>query len=300
MKKIIYLLLGIVFLASCDKVKNPYPAGIATEMDTTLYPGAWGTYPWPTFSEGFPTDRNVVLEDYTGHKCVYCPGAATVAEQIETDNPQRVFVISIHTSPGGMGPFQEVDADYKDDFTNTAALTYGEEFKSGFGFAANPSGTINRLIWGADMFIQPGTWNNNVNQILNENSIKANLIVASNYFDETRGLFVHALVDPMSYDVSKVAIVTQFVENSYIGKQKFPDGEHQDDYNFHNTLRGTLDGLPFGQKINSKQPNQDGFYSFDYSYKLPNQFDPTNCHVIVYLMNKETYEIIQAVKVKIK
>lgn len=298
MKNLIYLLLGLFFFASCDKIDNPYPAGIATDMDTTLYPGAWGTYPWPIFSEGFPQNRNIVLEDYTGHKCVYCPGAAVVAEEIEAANPNRVFVISIHTSPDGVGPFQEVDGSYKENFANETAVAYGKEFKSGFGFAANPAGTINRLIWGSDMFIQPGSWNSNVTQVLNENSIKGNLVAEANYFEETRGLFVHALIDSKNLDPEKTTVVTQFIEESFIGKQKFPGGESQDDYNFHNTLRGTLDGAPFGQKLSSKEANEDGFYQFDYSYQIPEKYDPSNCHAIVYLMNRETYEIIQAVKVK--
>lgn len=300
MKNSIVLFIGFLFFfASCDKVTNPYPPGIATDMDTSLYPAAWGTYPWPTFSEGFTQNRNVVLEDYTGHKCVYCPNAAEVAEDVEANNPNRVFVVSIHTSPNGVGPFQETDGSYTENFANETAIAYGKEFKSGFGFAANPAGTISRLMWGSDMFVQAGSWSNYVSQVLMENSVKANLTATSNYYESTRGLFVHALIDPLNLNTDEVMVVTQFIEESFVGKQKFPNGEHQDDYNFHNTLRGTLDGAPFGQKLSSREANPNGFYQFDYSYKIPERFDPENCHVVVYLMNKTTYEIIQAVKVKI-
>lgn len=300
MKQLFLILLAISVLSSCDKIKHPYPAGIATDMDTTLYSGSWGTYPWPTFNDGFGSKRNIVIEDYTGHKCIYCPAAAVVAEEIEKNNPDRVYVISVHTSPGGIGPFQETDNNYIDDLTNDAALAYGDEFKSGFGFAANPAGTISRVTWGTDMFVQSGSWNNYVMQLISENSLKANIVATSNYFEETRGLFVHALIDPLSTNPDDIKVVTQFIENSYVGKQKFPDGEHKDDYNFHNTLRGTLDGLPFGQSLSSKEPDDKGYYQFDYSFKIPEKYDPENCHVIVYLMNKSTYEIIQAVKVEIK
>lgn len=302
MKKSLSLLvitLLTLSLIGCDKVRNPYPKGVQS-LDTTLYPGNWASYPWPTFSDGFSTNRNVVLEDYTGHKCVFCPAAATEAHKIDSINAGKVFVISVHTSPGGIGPFQETDAEYTENFANETAVAYGNEFKTGYGFAANPSGTINRITYGADMFQAPGSWSNLVTQTLNANDLKVLLNVKSNYYASTKGLYVHALIDPKNQDPSKLKIVTQFIENEFIGKQKFPGGQHDDHYLFHNTLRGTLDGLPFGQAVSSNQKNEDGFYQFDYSYKIPDKFDPTNCHVVVYIMDKETYEIYQAISVSIQ
>ena len=75
------IVLGGVFY-SCDHVKNPYPPEVNLELDTTLYPGLWSDYEnneWPTFSQNTNTNRNVLIEDFTGHKCVFCPAAADLA-----------------------------------------------------------------------------------------------------------------------------------------------------------------------------------------------------------------------------
>jgi len=113
-------------------------------------------------------------------------------------------------------------------------------------------------------------------------------------------LFVHALIDAKNFDTTNLKVVTQFIEKKFVSRQKFPAGQVQDDYEQHNVLRGTLDGAPFGQLVSSKAPNEDGNYQFDYSYQIPTQYDPTNCEVIVYLMDKTTYEIYQAVSVAIQ
>lgn len=299
MRALILIFALSMSIVSCDKIKNPYPKGAVTELNTALYPGNWADYPWPDLSGGFGTNRNVVLEDYTGHKCVFCPNAATVAEGIETANPDRVFVISIHSSPGGVGPFQETDAEYTENFANETAIAYGHTFQTGYGFDANPAGTISRIKFNNIMFQQASDWSNLVTQVLNENDLKVGISAKANYFDATKGLFVHALIDPKSQDVSKLKVVTQFIENSFIGNQKLPGGQHDAAYNFHNTLRETLDGAPFGQALSSKTANSSGKIQFDYSYQIPAKYDPANCHVVVYVMNTETYEILQAVNLKI-
>ncbi len=299
MKNSILLLVATLFFLSCDKIENPYPKGPAIELNTSLYPGNWNDYPWPDFSDGFSANRNIVLEDYTGHKCVFCPAATTIANDIEEADSNRVFVISIHTSPGGIGPFQETDGEYTENFANETAVEYGQTFYSGYGFDANPAGTISRVRFSGLMFQNAGDWANLVTQVKGENNLKVALAAKANYFDATKGLFVHALIDPKNENVEDLKIVTQFIENKFIGKQKLPGGQHDDAYVFHNALRSTLDNAPFGQAVSSKTADGDGNFQFDYSYQIPANFDPANCHVVVYVMNKNTYEILQAVKVKI-
>ncbi|MBM3160651.1 MAG: hypothetical protein FJZ66_04875, partial [Bacteroidetes bacterium] len=85
MKRYIFALVLIVCSAlinSCDKVDDPYPLPYNTDLDTTLYPGNWSDYianEWPQFSSNTNTNRNVLIEDFTGHLCVFCPAAADEA-----------------------------------------------------------------------------------------------------------------------------------------------------------------------------------------------------------------------------
>ena len=64
MKKIFLIgCLGILGFSSCDKVENPFPEVIATELDYSLYPGgdstAYAATEWPTFTANTNTQVQV-------------------------------------------------------------------------------------------------------------------------------------------------------------------------------------------------------------------------------------------------
>jgi hypothetical protein len=64
------------------------------ELDTTLYPGNWADYvanEWPTFTANTNIDRNILIEDYTGHKCIFCPAAADLAHQLEVTHEEPIL-----------------------------------------------------------------------------------------------------------------------------------------------------------------------------------------------------------------
>lgn len=300
MKKSIFISgLVALFFTSCDRIDRPFIPVTPTELDQTLFPGDWSTYPWPTFTANSNTNRNLLLEDYTGHRCVFCPAAGVIAEQIETANPGRVFVASIHASPGGAGPFQQTDAEFPYDFTNLQGVAYGTTFASGFGFDANPKGTISRKSFSGTMFQGANNWTSATTQALTENAVNSNLQAVANYFPSTRGLFLHAEIDTLTQNSNDLSVVVYLIEEKFVSKQKFPGGVVEEAYEHHNVHRGSIDGKAFGRTFKSEDLDANGKYYLNYSYKLPVQYDPANCHLLVYVMNKTTYEVYQVVKVDI-
>jgi len=94
MKKIFYIAIGLVgFVTSCDYVENPVvaTAGPSTDCDTVF-----------NFTNAPNTDRNVLLEDYTGHNCPACPGHASIAESKKTTWGDRLIIVAIHPDAGGL------------------------------------------------------------------------------------------------------------------------------------------------------------------------------------------------------
>lgn len=302
MKKLIFtVLMGAVagVFSSCDRIEKPYLPAEVTELDHSLFPGAWTAYPWPSFAANGPTDRNILLEDYTGHKCIYCPAAAVVAEGLESNNPGRVFVASMHTSPGGMGPFQTTDAHFTNDLTNPEVLEYGTYFSTGFGFDANPKGTINRKQFNGFIFQGPNSWSSLVSQVLNENSVTVDLQAKANYFTATRGLFLHALVDLKNVDPSEVTVVNYLIKRHVISPQKYPGGVVDEVYKHHNLHLGSIDKRPMGRAFEAEQKNSSGKYELNYSYKLPATYDADDLVLFVYIRHKVTQEILQVVEVNL-
>ena len=197
MKKLFPILFLLIFFISCNKIDNPIPETYG--IDWSLFPGDPSYYPdsinpwnfsnpdsnWTTNTN---TERNILLEDFTGHKCIGCPAAADIAKQLE-DNDPRVIVASIHASPSGN--FQAVDGiEFIIDFTTPSGTTYAKEIS---GFPWNPIGTINRKDGGylGTNWHLHSNWITTVNNELSSATLIANLQLQYNYFEQTNALFVH-------------------------------------------------------------------------------------------------------------
>jgi hypothetical protein len=294
--------LGLIgfglFINSCDKVENPVVPPI--EIDTTLYPGNWIDYPWPVFGANTNTDANVLIEDFTGHKCPNCPAAAVIASQIETSNPGRVFVASIHASPGDA--FQGISTPgdgeyphYMTDFTTEAGDAYVTDIS---GLIGNPVGMINREISpeGNPWNHVTNSWANEVSGLLSANDLKINLQQEINYYPSTNGLFVHVEAEAMEQISANVSIVSYFIQKEVVATQK--DGATTiDDYHHHNVMRGTISPI-YGEPVFSSAASGDKF-QIDFSFAVP--VDDTlnidsNIRIITYAMDLDTYKIYQVIQ----
>ena len=56
----------------------------------------------PQFVSKEQQNRNVLIEEFTGRNCGYCPDGHKVANKISQDNPGRVWAVNIHG--GGYSP----------------------------------------------------------------------------------------------------------------------------------------------------------------------------------------------------
>jgi hypothetical protein len=304
----VFLSAALVLMQSCDHIKNPYPEKVVLDLDTTLYPGLWADYvanEWPTFGTNVNTFRNILLEDFTGHKCVFCPAAAALAHSLQTANPGRVFVTSIHAGPDGIGDFQSVSPpDYPVDFTNPQGVQIGIYFGiNDGGFPGNPRGTVNRVKNGDVIFQSPNAWSSMVTQLKNDNLLRVNMQSKLNYYPATKGAFLHVEVEKLDNSLTnELGIVTYLLEDSLVGDQKMNDNSHNTNYVHRDIHRGNLNAQPFGRPLTSADMT-NGKYYINYSFVVPNQLDgnhnPANMHLLVYVYDRVTWEIYQVIKQKI-
>jgi len=310
MKRYIFALVLIVCSAlinSCDKVDDPYPLPYNTNLDTTLYPGNWNDYianEWPQFSTNTNTDRNVLIEDFTGHLCVFCPAAADEAHALQEANASRVFTASIHSGPTGMGDFQVVSPpNYPTDFTNAQGLEMGAYFGiNDGGFIGNPRGTVNRFNNGY-IFQSPEQWSSMTSDQITQNNLRVNIQSALNYYPQTKGAFLHVEVEKLDQSLTnELGIVSYLLEDSLVGDQKMSDNSHNASYVHRDIHRGNLGGQAFGRTLTNDLLN-NGKYYVNYSFVVPNQldgnFNANNFHILIYVYDKVTWEIYQVIKQEI-
>lgn len=129
-----------------------------------------------------PANRNVILEEFTGRNCQFCPDGHVIANQIAASNPGRFWAINVHT--GSYAPTTYPNFNTQD----------GSSIMSGFSIDGFPTGVINRSTSSGQ---SRSAWANLTNQQLSQT---AECNVA--------GL---AIVDP----VTRVATIT--VEVYYTG-----------------------------------------------------------------------------------
>jgi hypothetical protein len=79
-------------------------------------------------------NRNVVLEEFTGIYCTFCPDGHKRANELKADNPGRVVLSNIHV--GSYAAPTGTDPDYRTEF--------GAAIDGQAGVAGYPAGTVNR------------------------------------------------------------------------------------------------------------------------------------------------------------
>ena len=101
-----------------------------------------------------PTNKNVLLEEYTGGYCSYCPNGHRIANEVAAKYPGRVFPVNIHAGSFAYTTYPNM------------TTTQGNEYNNNFGVTSYPTGILNRV--GQVSYTQ---WENKVDEMMKENAI---------------------------------------------------------------------------------------------------------------------------------
>lgn len=93
-----------------------------------------------------PQNKKIILEEFTGIHCTYCPDGHARANAIVAANPGNAFVVNIHV--GGYATPSAGEPDFRTPF---GALIAGQTALSGY-----PSGTVNRTVFAAPLPMTAG------------------------------------------------------------------------------------------------------------------------------------------------
>ena len=211
-----------------------------------------------------PENKNVVLEEYTGIYCVYCPSGHSIAKGIQDANPNRVSIINIHvgsfSNPGPGAP----------DFRTA----YGTALVGQTGLVGYPAATVNRTNFPGKEQGAPGTTAMNRNNwafastlTLGQDS-NVNVAVEATIDVETRVLTVHVegyytANSPESTNKLNVALL----QNNTKGPQT--GGNMCDQYVHMHRLVEMITGQ-WGEDITTTTAGT--FVDRTYTYPIPNDY----------------------------
>ena len=81
-----------------------------------------------------PENRKVILEEFTGINCTFCPDGHAIAQALQDGNPGNIFLVNIHS-----GSFANPSGSQPDFRTQ-----WGQAIDNQSGLAGYPAGTVNR------------------------------------------------------------------------------------------------------------------------------------------------------------
>ena len=203
-----------------------------------------------------PENKKVVLEEFTGITCGYCPDGHVIAQNIQNNNPGNVFLINIHqgsfANPGNSG------FDFRTPFGNALAAQVGANFY--------PSGTINRN----SNALGRGEWTSAANTALGQSS-DVNVGVEADIDVVTNTITVHVEAfytadSPESNNKLNVALL----QNNTIGPQTDYANGNTTEYNHMHRLVWLITGQ-WGEVITTTTAGT--FIDETYTYDIPDDYN---------------------------
>lgn len=220
-----------------------------------------------------PQLKGVVLEEYTGLNCPYCPQGHAVAAAILAANPDKVSVIAIH-----QGYFAEPD-EGQPDFTTS----FGDALAGQTNLEGYPSGTVNRhyfsdLSTSGGTALNRGDWEAASDGILLEEAY-LNIGVESQFDDVTHELTVNVEVyytGNLPFGVNSNFIQVAIIESDIIAYQAGGSAN----YNHKHMLRHLVTGQ-WGDEIVA--PEYGTLISRTYTYAMPDDWVAENCDIVAFV-----------------
>lgn len=271
---------------SCDYMSAPYPRAT---------PNNNGDCQDAIFTKNPNPHRIVLLEDFTGHKCMNCPQGAEVAKTLKEQFKDSLIVVAIHASMNN----SMVDKNYPENFETDA----GNEYMKFFNIKSWPSGMVNRIDFPKNAQKKSiFAWGPEISKQL-KNSVDADLQIISQYnaADSSTCISVQTIFQSASVPDGEYYIILYLTQDHIIAPQA--NGTIKvDNYEHNHALRDNITST-WGDLL-IKGPVVLAPIVKKYKYKVRSMYKnitciPQNCHLVAFIYDKNSYRIIQAAETKL-
>ena len=208
-------------------------------------------------------NKKVILEEYTGIYCTYCPDGHAIAQALKDQYPNDVFLINIHT--GGYAVPQGSDPDFRTDF--------GAALDAQASVTGYPSGSVNRqyfsdLTMGGGTAMGRGEWNTAASRVLDQSSyvnvgVEASINVQNNELTvHVEGYYTGSSLQNTNY------LNVVLTQNNTLGPQT--GGNMGSDYNHMHRLVHMITGQ-WGEVISTTSTGS--FIDETFTYTIPSNYN---------------------------
>lgn len=234
------------------------------------------------------SQKNILVEEFTGAKCVNCPeGAATIAALHEVYGDQ---IIAVSLYPSQMESLTKPLPMGQDLRTSEATDIF-----SAFDGPAKglPAASFDRQpIGGSVLQLTPSSWGGAVYDILMNNTTSpVDITLGHEYDPSTRELNLDYTVIYNQAVAQPVTFQFYLVENGIVSAQITQQGIDMNYVNNH-VLRQALFGI-WGKELDGTHIMASTSQG-QISISLPVTYVAENCQVIGFVADKDTHRVLQA------
>jgi thiol-disulfide isomerase/thioredoxin len=264
----ILLLISVILMSfiACDKIEEPFIEEI----------------------EKPDTNKKVLLEDYTGQRCVNCPAAHEIAHQLqEAYGEENLIIVAAHTGFFADPVGEPFDYDFRTDA--------GNAYASYFNVQTYPTGMVDRVNSGGNYLIDKDGWGTQVAAQFEETPIVNIDIQPEVSGNQVSGKINLFFLESLS---AQANIQIWITEDSIVSPQVIPGGV-DDEYVHMHVLRGSLNG-DWGNALPAATYNADDEISIDIpTYNFGNDWETEHLSIVAFVYDEATKKVIQVDKKKL-
>jgi hypothetical protein len=240
-----------------------------------------------------PALKNVLIEEFTGIHCSYCPSAHQIIKNISNAIGSRFSAYCNHT--GNLA----IPNDGEPDFRTQAAAA----FFAAQGGQGMPSGNFHRQFFptsvGGNAYNIPrADWTETVKKYMLNDTAPVNLTIAATLDTVTRILTVNVKGYFTKSTDTKLLLNIALTENFQIGTQI--GSADNPNYVHRHTLRDMLTGSIWGDTLERSETNR---FDTTYKYTVPQNYNNRACNInnleiICFLTQLNHNNVLNSVSVK--
>lgn len=294
-------ILSILLISACEKVEDPFPVNIGQSIfyqnteyvvdkelqlgNSTQLVEFLNQYTWT--EENCPDNRNqrfVVLEEFTGHTCLYCPRGTREILRLDAIFKEKLIPVAIHA-----GNFADTFPTSFGKYTTNFKVKggHGDEYSTFFKVSSYPSGLVSRLNGGT--IYSDSQWEQQINSIVGTSPF-AQLLVTNYYEPNERILRIQIDIEWLASSSEEFSLQLHLAEDHIIDWQK--DGNKDiPNYDHRHVLRKVVNGT-WGKSIG--QAVEGETISMQYITKVSADWKAKDMESIAFIFNSNNYEVMQA------
>jgi hypothetical protein len=275
-------------------------AGLTFSSCDSTEPGPGpGPAPEEKLAPSEPQNKTVVIEDFTGVKCGYCPDGHDRAKAYAEANPGKVIILAVHA---GIYAVPSASQGYPDDFRTS----FGQALNDQAGVTGYPAGTVNRHVFDASfspmksggMAMGRGSWTK-AGDFIKAQPAPVNLGLASTWDAGSRTLTIKTETYYTADETVQNNLNVAIVENGVTSTQSdysLPTPYKHYNYMQNNMLRHLVTGQ-WGEKVETTTTGSRNKKT--YTYQVPENINIDNVDITAFV-TRDRVEILNALKIKAK